>query len=148
VAGQAPFASLLIDCHAINEKAMDNGPEYFSGKLALGNASHRLPGKLMESAETWGISIGHIQPGSPGRTPISSATIAPFGMDGLTNKSSKPTRLSMIASNRPPANGTLRISPRNGYGLATMTGRTSLSWFEAKPLPGNGAPVRCPPPGS
>ena len=39
--------------------------EYFSGKLPLGNASHRLPGKLLESAETRGISIGHIQPAKP-----------------------------------------------------------------------------------
>jgi putative transposase len=44
---------------------MDNGPEYVSGKLPLGNASHRLPGKLLESAETRGISIRHIQPGKP-----------------------------------------------------------------------------------
>ena len=44
---------------------MDNGPEYFSGKLPLGNASHRLPGKLLESASGRGISIRHIQPGKP-----------------------------------------------------------------------------------
>jgi putative transposase len=65
VADQAPFASLLIDFHAINCQAMDNGPEYFSGKLPLGNASHRLPGKLLESASGRGISIRHIQPGKP-----------------------------------------------------------------------------------
>jgi putative transposase len=44
---------------------MDNGPEYFSGKLPPGNASHRLSGKLMESASGRGISIRHIQPGKP-----------------------------------------------------------------------------------
>jgi transposase InsO family protein len=44
---------------------MDNCLEYFSGKLPLGTASHRLPGKLLESAETREISIGHIQPGKP-----------------------------------------------------------------------------------
>ena len=44
---------------------MDNGPEYFSGKLSLGNASHLLPGKLLESASGRGISIRHIQPGKP-----------------------------------------------------------------------------------
>ena len=55
--------SLSIDCHAINFQAMDNGPEYFSGKLPLCNASHRLPGKLLESASGRGISIRHIQPG-------------------------------------------------------------------------------------
>jgi hypothetical protein len=90
VADQALFVSLLIDCHAINCQAMDNGPEYFSGKRPLSDALQRLPGKLLESAETRGISIRRIQPGSPGRTPISSATIGPFGMDGLTNKSSRP----------------------------------------------------------
>jgi hypothetical protein len=44
--------SLSIDCHAINCQAMDNGPEYVSGKRPLSDALHRLPGKLLESAET------------------------------------------------------------------------------------------------
>jgi putative transposase len=44
---------------------MDNGPEYFSRKLLLGNTSQRLPGKLLEWAETLGISIQHIQSGRP-----------------------------------------------------------------------------------
>ena len=57
--------SLVIDCHAINCQARDNGPEYFSGKLPFSDALHRLPGKLLELAETRGISIRHIQPTKP-----------------------------------------------------------------------------------
>jgi hypothetical protein len=63
---------------------------------------------------------------SPSRTPISSVTIAPSGTNGLISTSSRPSR-------RP------KTTPRSGYGLTTMTARTSLSWFEGKPLPGNGA---------
>ena len=44
---------------------MDNGPEYVSGKRPLSDALQRLPGKLLESAETRGISIRHIQPVKP-----------------------------------------------------------------------------------
>ncbi len=44
---------------------MDNGPEYFSGKLPFSDALHRLPGKLLESASGRGIIIRHIQPGKP-----------------------------------------------------------------------------------
>ena len=130
----------------------DNGPEYISEKL-------------MKWAEKHGVTIQHIQPGQPqqnhralSRTHgvrarnTSSATtafaiglepmapsMAHSGTNGSTNTSSKASSLTAIAGNRLPANGRLKITPRNGYGLTTMTARTSLSWFAGKPLPGNGA---------
>jgi putative transposase len=77
---------------------VDNGPEYISGKL-------------LSWAEKRGITIQHSNPDSRSRTPISSATTAPSGMNGWTNISSKPSRRH-------------RTSPRNGSGLTTTTART------------------------
>ena len=83
---------------------VDNGPEYISETLRIW-------------AEKQGITIQHIQPGQPSRTPMSSATtafairlepmapsMAHFGMNGWTNTSSK-------ASMRH------RIRSRNGYDI-------------------------------
>ena len=80
---------------------VDNGPEYISDKL-------------MKWAEKQGLPSSTSNPDSPSRTPISSATTAPSGMNGSTNTSSKPSR-------RP------RITPRNGSGLTTTTARTWAS---------------------
>ncbi len=71
---------------------VDNGPEYVSGKL-------------MEWAETQGIALSHIQPGSRNRMPMSSGTTAPSDMNGSTNTSLK-----------------ARNSPRSGYGPTTTNG--------------------------
>jgi putative transposase len=87
---------------------VDNGPEYISGKLLNG-------------LKRGGLRSGTSSRESPSRTPISSVTIAPSGTNGLISTSSS---LSAIACNRREANWTPRISPRNGYGLTTMTART------------------------
>jgi hypothetical protein len=42
-------------------------------------------------------------------------------MNGWTNTSSKASSLTAIAANRLPANGMLKITPRNGYLRATLT---------------------------
>jgi hypothetical protein len=100
----------------------------------------------MEWAETWGISIRHIQPGKPqqnadiehyNRT-VWHEWLDQYIIDWI-NTSLRASNLSAAAANRLPVSGRHITSPRNGYEPTTMNAPTSLSWSEGKPIVDNGA---------
>ena len=80
---------------------VDNGPEYISGKLLIW-------------AVNWASPSSTFNPDGPSRTPTSSATTAPSGMNGSTNTSSKPSWRH-------------RTTLRNGSGHTTTTDPTWAS---------------------
>lgn len=87
-------------------------PPHRMAREAIGNQGRNGPEHVSSMLRTWaekqGIALTCIQPASPSRTPMSSATTGRSGTNGWIFTSLKPSRR-------------LRTSPRNGSGLTTTT---------------------------
>lgn len=90
--------------------------------IRVDNGAECISGQLLRWAEDRGLAIQHFKQASRSRTPMSNVTTGRSGTNGWINTCSRASRR-------------FRTTPRNGFGLTTMTAQT---WDSAGSHPPRG----------